>query len=135
MAPDFALVSLDLDNSPKIERKAEPAQAKDKASKKSPPEQERERPAAASPKDVAPEGKEKKKKEKKQPAEKNETAAKAPTKAAADDSGPPVPSMIDLRVGKIVEGVPSSMVMIMNNTDLKRIVMKHPDADGLYVEV
>ncbi|KAG8742508.1 G4 quadruplex nucleic acid binding protein [Ceratobasidium sp. 414] len=36
--------------------------------------------------------------------------------AAAADSGEPVPSMIDLRVGKIIE------------------VEKHPDADGLYVE-
>ena len=116
MAPDFALVSLDLNNSPKIERKAEPAQSKDKATKKSPPEKERERPAAAPLKEVAQEGKEKKKKEKKQPAEKNETAAKAPTKGATDDSGPPVPSMIDLRVGKIVEGVPPSMIMIMHYT-------------------
>lgn len=40
----------------------------------------------------------------------------APAAAPAADSGEPVPSMIDLRVGKIIE------------------VEKHPDADGLYVE-
>ena len=37
--------------------------------------------------------------------------------AAAEDVGEPQPSMIDLRVGKIVE------------------ISKHPDADSLYVEV
>ncbi|KAG8714071.1 G4 quadruplex nucleic acid binding protein [Ceratobasidium sp. 395] len=40
--------------------------------------------------------------------------------AAAADSGEPLPSMIDLRVGKIIEG--------------NIFVEKHPDADGLYVE-
>lgn len=40
-----------------------------------------------------------------------------PNQAAADDVGEPQPSMIDLRVGKIVE------------------IAKHPDADSLYVEV
>ncbi|KAF8606965.1 nucleic acid-binding protein [Ceratobasidium sp. AG-I] len=43
-------------------------------------------------------------------------AKKGGAPAAAADSGDPVPSMIDLRVGKIIE------------------VAKHPDADGLYVE-
>ena len=40
-----------------------------------------------------------------------------PKQAAADDVGEPQPSMIDLRIGKIVE------------------IAKHPDADSLYVEV
>ena len=40
-----------------------------------------------------------------------------PKQAAAEDVGEPQPSMIDLRVGKIVE------------------IAKHPDADSLYVEV
>ncbi|KAH9002584.1 nucleic acid-binding protein [Lactarius hatsudake] len=69
------------------------------------------------------EGKPPKTKEKKQgaAAEKDgkKTAAdngKATTPAGAEDAGPPIPSMIDLRVGHIVD------------------VKKHPDADSLYVE-
>ena len=65
-----------------------------------------------------------KKKEKgdKKPAAANEGGGKkkgesAPKQAAAEDVGEPQPSMIDLRVGKIVE------------------ISKHPDADSLYVEV
>ena len=42
--------------------------------------------------------------------------AESPPKQA-DDAGDPQPSMIDLRIGKIVE------------------ISKHPDADALYVEV
>jgi aminoacyl tRNA synthase complex-interacting multifunctional protein 1 len=44
-------------------------------------------------------------------------AESPPKQAAADDVGEPQPSMIDLRIGKIVE------------------IAKHPDADSLYVEV
>jgi len=40
-----------------------------------------------------------------------------PKQAAAEDVGEPQPSMIDLRIGRIVE------------------IAKHPDADSLYVEV
>ena len=40
-----------------------------------------------------------------------------PKQAAAEDVDEPQPSMIDLRIGKIVE------------------ISKHPDADSLYVEV
>ena len=40
-----------------------------------------------------------------------------PKQAAAEDVGEPQPSMIDLRIGKIVG------------------IAKHPDADSLYVEV
>ncbi|CAE6485088.1 unnamed protein product [Rhizoctonia solani] len=83
-------------------------------------------PAATAPGDAsfaeaaAPGGKkEKAPKEGKKGGDKKEKAAggdKKPAAAAAADSGDPVPSMIDLRVGKIVH------------------VEKHPDADGLYVE-
>jgi aminoacyl tRNA synthase complex-interacting multifunctional protein 1 len=68
------------------------------------------------------------KKEKKEKADKKPAAAvneeggkkkgeSPPKQAAAEDAGEPQPSMIDLRVGKIVE------------------ISKHPDADSLYVEV
>jgi len=60
----------------------------------------------------------KEKKEKKPPADEagGKKKGTAPAKAAAADDGEPIPSMIDLRVGHIVD------------------IMKHPDADGLYVE-
>ena len=66
--------------------------------------------------------KEKKEKADKKPAATNEPGGKKkgespPKQAAAEDVGEPQPSMIDLRVGKIVE------------------ISKHPDADSLYVEV
>ena len=66
------------------------------------------------------------KKEKKEKADKKPAAVKeeggkkkgdSSKQAAAEDVGEPQPSMIDLRVGKIVE------------------ISKHPDADSLYVEV
>lgn len=67
------------------------------------------------------------KKEKKEKADKKPTAGtnkegkkqgeSPPKQAAAEDVGEPQPSMIDLRIGKIVE------------------IAKHPDADSLYVEV
>ncbi|KAJ7288347.1 hypothetical protein C8J57DRAFT_1430480 [Mycena rebaudengoi] len=76
---------------------------------------------AAEPTAVPGEGKaqKKEKKEKKKDGAADEGGKKkgaAPAKAAAADDGEPVPSMIDLRVGRIVD------------------IMKHPDADGLYVE-
>jgi aminoacyl tRNA synthase complex-interacting multifunctional protein 1 len=106
LAPDFSLVTFDLDNAPKIERTAESTSTKDKTAKKKVSEKQPEQPSVATPKEVIQETREKKKKEKKPAAAADEAATKtqANLKAAADDSGPPVPSMIDLRVGKIVEG-------------------------------
>jgi len=71
---------------------------------------------------AAPKKEKKEKTDKKPAAETNEGGGKKkgespPKQAAAEDVGEPQPSMIDLRVGKIVE------------------IAKHPDADSLYVEV
>lgn len=68
---------------------------------------------------AAPKKEKKEKTNKKPAATTNEEGAKkgeSPPKQA-EDVGEPQPSMIDLRVGKIVE------------------ISKHPDADSLYVEV
>ncbi|KAH8825306.1 hypothetical protein DL96DRAFT_1670455 [Flagelloscypha sp. PMI_526] len=92
----FPLVNFDFTNAPKLERKADPPKKKDKA------------PAGDAPKEPVAAGSKPKK-------EKKEKAQPLPKAPAADD-GPPVPSMIDLRVGKIVD------------------VKKHPDADSLYIE-
>ncbi|CAE6347381.1 unnamed protein product [Rhizoctonia solani] len=138
------LIDFKLDEAPKPERKAPPAKEKkpkaegapaapgeDKKKAKEDKKKEKapapvDPPAATAPGDAsfaevaAPAGKKEKaaKGEGKKGGDKKDKAAAGEKKpaAAAADSGDPVPSMIDLRVGKIVH------------------VEKHPDADGLYVE-
>ncbi|KAF8073600.1 hypothetical protein FPV67DRAFT_1620837 [Lyophyllum atratum] len=117
LSPSFDLVAFDLEDAPKPERKAEPVKKKEK--KPAAAEAEKaavETPAAAAPSEKAPK-KEKKEKNKGAAAEDSgKKKAAGGGKAPAADEGEPVPSMIDLRVGRIVD------------------IMKHPDADGLYVE-
>ncbi|TFK27982.1 nucleic acid-binding protein [Coprinopsis marcescibilis] len=126
----FGPIPIDVDNAPKVERKVEPVKRKEKAPK---PEQATEtavptekkgkgKKEAASTDSAPAERAQKKEKVKKEGNEEGgskkkekQKAPAAPAAPAADD-GPPVPSMIDLRVGHIVD------------------VIKHPDADGLYVE-
>nr|KAH9891619.1 hypothetical protein C8Q73DRAFT_801198 [Cubamyces lactineus] len=127
LAPAFSVVQFDLENAPHQERKAEPPK-KEKA-KAAPAAPEGEAPAAAPAKADKAEKKAKKAEEGDKAAEqsqkegksqKKEKKAKEPKpqedKKKAEDAGEPVPSMIDLRVGRIVD------------------IKKHPDADGLYVE-
>ncbi|KAJ6584967.1 hypothetical protein B0H19DRAFT_924924 [Mycena capillaripes] len=126
LVPAFTPVVFDFKDAPRAERKVEAPKKKEKA-----PANVAEAPAAGTSKAAAPpveaaavpgDGKsqKKEKKEKKKDAAPDEAGGKkkaaAPAKAAAADDGEPVPSMIDLRVGHIVD------------------IMKHPDADGLYVE-
>ncbi|KAI0320201.1 nucleic acid-binding protein [Amylostereum chailletii] len=126
LSPSFAIVSLDLTNAPPVERKAPEPKKKDKTAK---PADAAPAPtlasAAKSSKVEAKEGGElktqkKEKKDKKASADggegKKKTASGGKVAAPAEDAGEPTPSMIDLRVGHIVD------------------VKKHPDADGLYVE-
>ncbi|KDQ62433.1 hypothetical protein JAAARDRAFT_30344 [Jaapia argillacea MUCL 33604] len=144
LSPAYSLVAFDLENTPKAERKPDPPKKKEKvaASKEGTPAPEAA-PAPPPAKDVSlvptqtpvateagkPQKKEKEsdKKDKKETEkkEKKEGAANekgkkkgaaSGTATPAEDSGEPVPSMIDLRVGLIVD------------------VGKHPDADSLYVE-
>ncbi|KEP53959.1 putative tRNA-binding domain protein [Rhizoctonia solani 123E] len=137
------LIDFKIDEAPKPERKAPPAKEKkpkaegapaagdDKKKAKDDKKKEKgpapvDPPAAVAPGDAsfaevaAPAGKKEKapKGEGKKGGEgkKDKPAGEKKPAAAAADSGDPVPSMIDLRVGKIVH------------------VEKHPDADGLYVE-
>ncbi|QRW06577.1 tRNA-binding domain protein [Ceratobasidium sp. AG-Ba] len=140
VAPD--LIDFNIDAAPKPERKAPPAKEKkpkaegapapdaggkkDKKAKDAAVPKPVDPPAASAPggasfaEAAAPGKKEKAPKEKGKGDTKKEKggadAKKGSAPAAAADSGEPLPSMIDLRVGKIVE------------------VEKHPDADGLYVE-
>ncbi|KIK99643.1 hypothetical protein PAXRUDRAFT_131689 [Paxillus rubicundulus Ve08.2h10] len=122
--PAFAAVSFDLESAPKIERKQELPRKKEKAPK--PAEQpavEEKAPAAASSNAGAgqpPKEKKEKKEKKKDVASVVEDGGKkkggAAARAPVEDAGEPVPSMIDMRVGHIID------------------VKKHPDADGLYIE-
>ena len=122
-------MTFDLDGAPARERKAEPPKKKEKKPVADVvKEKVSEVKGAAKEKVVAISEKAVPKKEKKEKADKRSAAGanegggkkkgESPLKqAVAEDVGEPQPSMIDLRVGKIVE------------------VSKHPDADSLYVEV
>lgn len=118
----------DLDNAPAQERKAEPPKKKEKKPAVEAAKEKvsglkdavKEKVVAVSDK-VAPKKEKKEKTERKPAAGAGEEGGKKgespPKQAAAEDVHEPQPSMIDLRVGKIVE------------------ISKHPDADSLYVEV
>ncbi|KAF9464176.1 nucleic acid-binding protein [Collybia nuda] len=120
VATPFTLLPFNLENAPKPERKVEPPKKKEKkptgGEKAIAETLEASKPSTSAP---GPESKVKKEKKEKKKDASEENAKKKATgggKAAPVDEGEPVPSMIDLRVGHIID------------------VMKHPDADGLYVE-
>lgn len=132
LSPSFPLVSFDLDNMPKLDRKADPPKKKEKAAKASPPEavesKEKSVKQPKQPKEaVAKEGGEAQKKEKKEKAPKEKGAAgdaASGKKAAgggknapAEDAGEPVPSMIDLRVGHIVDSMCFLAICVLNTYD------------------
>lgn len=105
LAPAFSLVEFDIENAPKAERKAEPPKKKENKVQQV---AEAVASAATVVKDKiattvtdAKPVKEKKEKKKDTGAADGKKAAKAP--AVAEDAGEPVPSMIDLRVGRIVD--------------------------------
>ncbi|KAJ3763692.1 hypothetical protein EV360DRAFT_33074 [Lentinula raphanica] len=127
----FTIVNFYLVNTPKIERTAEPPKKKEKKDKAAPAESTSTVPPEAvgtSAGDAPADGGKAQKKEKKEKKEKpaanptnegkkeGKKAAGGKAAAPAVDEGEPVPSMIDLRVGHILD------------------VQKHPDADGLYIE-
>ncbi|EAU85907.1 hypothetical protein CC1G_02930 [Coprinopsis cinerea okayama7 len=117
----FPLIPISLENAPGVERKAEPSKKKEKAPKagtesaaaEGKGKSKEKAPAAAAEGGEKAQKKEKKAKGQEEGGSKKKEKQKAP---AAVDDGPPAPSMIDLRVGHIVD------------------VAKHPDADGLYIE-
>ncbi|KAI0061685.1 nucleic acid-binding protein [Artomyces pyxidatus] len=131
LAPAFSVVPFDFTGAPPAVRKVPEPKKKEKAAK--PAEAEASPPVSSSKAKAdssvqsAPvadgEGKavKKEKKEKKAAAEGGEGkkaagGGKAPAPAPAEDAAEPIPSMVDLRVGRIID------------------IKKHPDADGLYVE-
>ncbi|PFH53906.1 hypothetical protein AMATHDRAFT_136383 [Amanita thiersii Skay4041] len=114
LSPPFSLVPFNVDQAPKIERKAEPPKKKEKGAKQSGQSQSATpEPSENRAKSASAIQKEKKSKETN---DKKNTSINKTKSAQQEDVGEPVPSMIDLRVGHIVD------------------IIKHPDADGLYVE-
>lgn len=138
LSPSFDVVSFDLDNAPKQNRTAEPPRKKEKAKPAATePLAEKVSEKTAAPTEPAPaaaeKGQKKEKKEKKTDTAGSGSKDQKGGKAAPVDDGEPVPSMIDLRVGHIVDSkISSDTTIYFINLFL---VMKHPDADGLYVEV
>ncbi|TFY57644.1 hypothetical protein EVG20_g8462 [Dentipellis fragilis] len=131
LSPAFSHIAFDFTNAPAIERKApEPKKAaKPAQSEQAPAKPAKETPASSSdasnPKAEAKDAGEGKAQKKEKKEKKKEGAEGADGKkkagggkaaAPAEDAGEPIPSMVDLRVGHIID------------------VKKHPDADGLYVE-
>jgi len=105
LAPAFDFVPLDFSAAPRIERKALDIKKKEK------PPKSTENNASPAPTANKAEGSETKpvKKKEKQDAVAGKDRKKAAEKlkatpAATEDAGSPIPSMIDLRVGHIVEG-------------------------------
>ncbi|KIJ64439.1 hypothetical protein HYDPIDRAFT_111763 [Hydnomerulius pinastri MD-312] len=126
LSPAFATVSFDFESAPKIERKQEAPKKKEKAPKAAEqPTADAKAPeveTSSAKADQAPKEKKEKKEKKKEAAAASEEGGKkkggaaASGKALAEDAGEPVPSMIDMRVGHIID------------------VQKHPDAESLYIE-
>jgi aminoacyl tRNA synthase complex-interacting multifunctional protein 1 len=126
-APILPIIVFDLAGAPKSERKPQQPKKKEKAvvsdqaasaPKASKAKKDVPLPAVAAEGQDSPasaEGKQqrKEKKEKKKPNPAGNEAGKAGggSKAAAEDSGEPVPSMLDLRVGHIVDGKFSMLVI------------------------
>jgi len=123
LAPAFSLVLFDLDNAPKPERKAEAPKKKEKkidnpadTSVTTAKDKEKTTAGAVEGKTDGKAPKEKKEKKKDAGGDGKKVDVSKKVAPSAEDAGEPVPSMIDLRVGHIID------------------VKKHPDADGLYIE-
>ena len=116
LSPAFSTVPFDFNSAPKIERKQEPPKKKEKAPKTvNKPVTGDNIAVAANPQENAqePPKEKKEKKEKKKDVAAAEDGGKknkggAGGKTPAEDAGEPVPSMIDLRVGHIIDGMISS---------------------------
>lgn len=130
-APEFSFVTFDFDSAPKVERKTELPKRKEKAPKPSEQQQEHKHSAQqptetmTSPQversSVDPgsqkrpnEGKEKKKDASATEGGKKKGNASTASKAPKDD-GEPVPSMIDMRVGHIIDGVSHVRILCVFN--------------------
>jgi aminoacyl tRNA synthase complex-interacting multifunctional protein 1 len=121
LSPSFSFVQFDLDNAPKIVRKEEPPKKKtpkstvegsttpaSSAETGDSPSVKKDVPASTAPREAKVQKKEKEKKAKKGGSAtdntEKKTAAESGKKSLMEDAEKPSPSMIDLRVGHIVDG-------------------------------
>ena len=110
LSPPLPVVHFDLDNAPKIERKAEPTKKKEKATKPADCAQSGDIKAPSADGSAKEGGSKSQKKEKKvdgtpaQDGGKKRTGGPGKGAATVEDAEP-VPSMIDLRVGHIVDSM------------------------------
>jgi aminoacyl tRNA synthase complex-interacting multifunctional protein 1 len=104
VAPAFDLVPLDFSTAPPIERKALETKKKEKLPK---PTENSASPTPAANKAERSEAKKKEKQGTVAGKDEKKKAADGPKAASAanEDAGSPIPSMIDLRVGHILEGM------------------------------
>ena len=103
LTPAFNLIAFDLENAPKVEQKADPPKKKEKKAVEAEKAVAVEKaPQEDTPAPAASQKKEKKKEKKNDVVE--ESGKKKAAKAVPADDGDPKPSMIDLRVGHIVDG-------------------------------
>ncbi|KAF8630863.1 hypothetical protein AX17_005222 [Amanita inopinata Kibby_2008] len=125
LSPPFSPVIFDIANAPKMERKAEQPKKKEKTTKQisdassqatTQGPSDKVQATATNTRATEKREKEKKPKEAADGSSKKKTVGGGAKATQPEDAGEPVPSMIDLRVGHIVD------------------VIKHPDADGLYIE-
>jgi aminoacyl tRNA synthase complex-interacting multifunctional protein 1 len=113
VSPAFEPIVFDLENAPKIERKAELPKKKEKNTKQTIEATPTEKVRVSAATGQTAEKKEKKPKEAKEPTDGSQK--KKPANAGAkvtqpEDTGEPIPSMIDLRVGYIVDGQYTSLL-------------------------
>ena len=142
----FKLLAFDFKNAPKTERKSEPAKKKEKVSKDTVPTSTQVS-ATESTKEASDSStlllsdkkgprKDKQKAVAAEPMNSKGPSSKKGNVSKPADEGEPVPSMIDLRVGHIVDGkFLTFMPELSSSRNFQYAVIKHPDADGLYVEV
>ena len=144
----FKLLAFDVENAPKTERKAEPPKKKEKAPKET-VSASAQNSAIESTKEASSSSIPSAEEPKKDRKEKHKAVAAAEPVNSKGSSGnkkgnavkpvvddEPVPSMIDLRVGHIVDGeFPIFYTHRLISIRKNHTVIKHPDADGLYVEV
>jgi aminoacyl tRNA synthase complex-interacting multifunctional protein 1 len=110
LSSPFSLVSFDLDNTPALERKVEPSKKKEKSKPATTEKAEATILTAETSTTGEKKAQKKDKGEKKKDVSTSEQGGKKKASEVggtpAGDAGEPVPSMIDLRVGYIVDGMP-----------------------------
>ena len=131
LAPAFNIIRLDFSTAPPIERKALEAKKKEKPSKPAEKDAAPTSNSAAIDSAVAKKGGRSEGKPPKTTEKQGAAVEKAgkktvadngkATSAASEDAGPPIPSMIDLRVGHIIEGRRVCECLLLRNLTIYQL--------------